>query len=128
MTENMKSFLETVSKNEELCAKINTMTRDEVIVLSKELGSELTDADFEQPASELSDDELTTVAGGQVCGCAIVGGGNGNTNAEETCYCFAGGGGVKSDLVGGGCRCWCVAAGYGDAVGSVPYPTKDNDG
>ena len=117
MTENMKKFLEAVSKSDELYAKINTMDKAAIIAAAKALGIDLTEADFAQNG-EMDDDELEVVAGGEECGCAFVGGGNGNTNAEKTCYCVAGGGEL-SKLAGGGCRCACVAAGYGDAVDSV---------
>ena len=127
MTENMKKFLEAVSKNEELAKKINTMTKEDLLALAKELGVELTETDFEKPADELNDDELDVVAGGSVCACPFVGGGVGNTNAEKSCFCTAGGGGEISDLAGGGCRCVCVLGGGGKAVDSVPYPEDYNE-
>ena len=112
MTENMKKFLETVSKNEELTAKIGTMDKDALIELAKELGIELTDADLEKPAAqELSDDDLDTVAGGGdvSCACAMGGGGTKDNN-DKTCACvLAGGGYAKS----GRERCVCGFAGYG---------------
>ena len=111
MTENMKKFLEAVSKNDELTAKINTMTKEELLALAKELGIELTDADFEKPAGELSDDELDTVAGGEVCYCLIGGTGYDTFDNEKTCVCVVGGGGEYKD---GDCRCWCVGSGGGD--------------
>ena len=43
MTENMKKFLEAVSKNDELSTKINTMTKEDLLALAKELGVELTE-------------------------------------------------------------------------------------
>ena len=46
MTENMKKFLETVSKSEELTAKINGMDKEAIIAAAKALGIELTDTDF----------------------------------------------------------------------------------
>ena len=46
MTENMKKFLEAVSKNEELAKKINTMTKEDLLALAKELSIELTEDDF----------------------------------------------------------------------------------
>lgn len=111
MTENMKKFLETVSKSEELVKKINTMTKEDLLALAKELGIELIDADFANPTGELDDDELETVAGGE--GCECIGGGCGydyHAN-EKTCICVAGGGGEYEN---GECRCWCVGVGFGD--------------
>ncbi|MBE5781791.1 MAG: Nif11-like leader peptide family natural product precursor [Clostridiales bacterium] len=126
MTENLKKFLEAISKNDELAAKVSNMTKDELIALAEELGIDLAEDDFAQK-SELDDDELDVVAGGGVCACPFVGGGVGNTNAEKSCFCTAGGGGEISDLAGGGCRCVCVLGGGGKAVDSVPYPEGYNE-
>ena len=111
MTENMKKFLESVSKNEELCAKIGAMGKDELIALGKELGVELTDADFAKPTQELDDDDLDTVAGGGdvSCACAMGGGGTKDTN-DKTCACVLAGVGYERD---GSERCLCGFAGYG---------------
>ena len=46
MTENQKKFLEAASKNEELRKKINEMDQKAIIVAAKELGIELSEADF----------------------------------------------------------------------------------
>ncbi len=112
MTENLKKFLETVSKDEALTAKVGTMGKDELVALAKELGIELTDADLEKPAvQELDDDDLDTVAGGDdvSCACALGGGGTKDNN-DKTCACvLAGGGYTKS----GRERCVCGFAGYG---------------
>ena len=112
MTENMKKFLEAVSKNEELCAKIGAMGKEELIALAKELGLELTDADLEKPAvQELGDDDLDTVAGGSdvSCACAMGGGGTKDSN-DKTCACvLAGAGYDKYNRE----RCVCGFAGYG---------------
>ena len=116
MTENLKKFLEAISKNDELAAKVSNMTKDELIALAEELGIDLAEDDFAQK-SELDDDELDVVAGGGVCACPFVGGGVGNTNAEKSCFCTA----------GGGCRCVCVLGGGGKAVDSVPYPEGYNE-
>ncbi len=111
MTENMRKFLAAVSKNDELTKKINTMTKEELIALAKELGVDLTDADFAEPTNELSDDELDAVAGGADCGCFIGGGGEGGGKWDnKVCVCVTGGGGQTSD---GGCRCACTVAGWG---------------
>ena len=111
MTENMKQFLETVSKNDELIEKVNKMNKDELVALAKELGITLTEEDFEKPVEELSDDELDTVAGGSdvSCACAMGGGGTKDSN-DGTCACVLAGVGYddyKNE------RCLCGFAGYG---------------
>ena len=70
MTENMKKLLEIVSGNKELAAKIGGMGKEEILALAKEVGVELTEADFAQKF-ELSDDELEAVAGGGKCICSF---------------------------------------------------------
>ena len=112
MTENMQKFLELVSKDESLVAKIGTMGKEELIALAKELGLELTDADLAKPAAqELDDDDLDTVAGGSdvSCACAMGGGGTKDAN-DKTCACVLAGVGYEKD---GSERCLCGFAGYG---------------
>lgn len=46
MTENFKKFLEVVSKNEELIAKIGAMNKDVLLALAKKLGRALTADDL----------------------------------------------------------------------------------
>lgn len=65
MTENIKKLLELVSGSEELKDKLNNATKETVITVAKEHGISLTDADFEANKSEISDEELCTVAGGR---------------------------------------------------------------
>jgi len=113
MTENMKKFLEAVSKNDELYGKFTGATQEDMIAMAKALGIELTEADFAQK-SELDEAELEAVAGGQKCGCAVNGGGIANSIYGKSCICVLGGGGEYSKEGGGGCRCACVAAGYGE--------------
>ena len=67
MTESLKKFLEAISKNGELAAKVSNMTKDELIALAEELGIELTEAEVAKPAGELKDDELEAVTGGGDC-------------------------------------------------------------
>lgn len=87
------------------------MTKEELIALAKELGIELTDADFAAPAGEVSDDEMDAVAGGADCGCFVGGGGEGGGQWDnKVCVCVTGGGGETGD---GGCRCVCTVAGWG---------------
>ncbi len=73
MSENMKKFLELVSKDETLKQKMQAFSdmepKDAIsasIALAKELGIELSEADFakEELGSELIDDELDAVVGG----------------------------------------------------------------
>ena len=111
MTENMQKFLELVSKDEALVAKIGAMGKDELIALAKELGVALTDADLTRPTQELDDDDLDTVAGGSdvSCACAMGGGGTKDTN-DKTCACVLAGVGYEKD---GSERCLCGFAGYG---------------
>ena len=110
MTENLKKFLEAVSKDEALQAKVNALESNKetamagVIALAKELGIELTEADFAQPDGEISEDELETINGG---GCPTAG------TVNNSCYCAAAGGGggkQKDDDIWG---CACVAYGQG---------------
>lgn len=73
MTENMKKFLETVSKDADLCKKVSAMNKDELLAFAREQGFVLTDVDLTRPAQELDDDDLDTVAGGGVnCACGVV--------------------------------------------------------
>lgn len=65
MTENIKKLLQLASDNEELKNRLNKASKDEIISIAKENGVTLTDADFEQ-SSEVSDDELNAVAGGDI--------------------------------------------------------------
>ena len=119
MSENMKKFLELVSKDENLKQKMqsfNDMEPEKAIqasiALAKELGIELSEADFakEESNGELSDDELDAVAGGN-CGCFIGGGGDGTTGPsddrkEYDCVCVTYGDG--DDV------CLCALVGTGE--------------
>lgn len=110
MNDNMKKFLEAVSKNDELSKKINTMTKEELVALAKELGIELNGDDFAQE-SELEKDELEVVTGGwKDCFCVAGGGGKADEDGKA-CACVAFGGGQAQD---GENRCLCIGAGSGD--------------
>ncbi len=110
MTENLKKYLEAISKNGELAAKLNTMTKEDLLALAKELGIELTGDDFAQE-SELEKDELEAVTGGwKDCFCVAGGGGKADEDGKA-CACVAFGGGSARD---GENRCWCIGAGSGD--------------
>ena len=118
MTENMRKFIENISANNELAEKIGSMTKDELIVLANGMDLELTEADFAQASSELSDDELDAVAGGGVCACVMGGGGtsdgsNTSNLSDAVCACVLGGSGKNK---GGYTRCVCVMGGGGNSV------------
>ncbi|MBE5781792.1 MAG: Nif11-like leader peptide family natural product precursor [Clostridiales bacterium] len=110
MTENMKKFLEAVSKNGELAAKVSTLTKEDLLALAKELGIDLTEDDFAQK-SELNDDDLEAVAGGWTDCFCIAGGGGKADEDGKACACVAFGGGQAKD---GQNRCLCIGAGSGD--------------
>ena len=110
MTKNMKKFLETVSQNEELAQKLSAMTMEDLLALAKELGVELTEADFEKPDGMLDENELDAVAGGKVCVCVVGGGGEGDGN-DRVCACPAYGVGADKDKLYD--RCVCFIGGGG---------------
>ena len=110
MTENLRRFLEAVSKNDEMYGKFSGATKEDMLAMAKELGVELTAEDLEQKA-EMSDDELEAVAGGKACYCAMGGGGEaGGKWDNKVCACVLGGGGEAAD---GNCRCVCTFGGWG---------------
>lgn len=88
---------------------MNNANKDALMAVSKELGIERSDADFEQP-SELTDDELDAVAGGGRCICSFGGGGKASED-EKACACVMGGGGEYKD---GTVRCVCIIGGDGN--------------
>ena len=108
MSENLKKFLEVVTQNEELCAKLNGMSKDAIMAAAKAVGIELTEADLAQNA-ELNDTELDAVAGGGACACVFGGGGKEDSN-DGLCVCAAYGYGVDND---DNKRCICPAVGGG---------------
>lgn len=115
MTANMKNFLAKVSGDKALAEKIGKLEKaDDLIVAAKEIGIELTEADFAQPEASLSEDELTVIHGGTTStqqeqawadfnNCS---GGNG----IQDCFCAAGGGGQRDE---NGDVCACVGYGQG---------------
>ena len=112
MNENLKKFLEMVSKDAELTSKVGAEKDVNVLIaMAKEMGIELTASDFEKPVEELADDELDTVAGGGdvSCACAMGGGGTKDSN-DKTCACVLAGAGYSKS---GRERCVCGFAGYG---------------
>lgn len=110
MSETMKEFLKAVSADRELAEKAKTMDKDALISMAKEMGFELTEADFTAPEGEMSQKELAGISGGGACYCAVGGGG---TKGEEdsVCACVGDGFGFVND---GGMRCMCTFAGYGE--------------
>ena len=112
MTENFKKFMEAVSADEALMAKVGQEADAKVIIeLAKDMGYELTEADFAQQPTELEDDELDAVAGGTSvnCSCAFGGGGAKDHN-DKTCACVLAGFGYSKN---GDQRCFCPLAGFG---------------
>lgn len=113
MTDNMKKFLEESSKDRELVDKlIKAKTQEEIIALAKEKGFALTEDDMKQDAGiqEVSDDEISAVAGGKhSCYCALGGGGTEACEGDKTCACIVTGFGLYGD---GEPRCGCF--GYGE--------------
>lgn len=112
MSENMKKFLEKVSEDRALGEQIGS-EKDVQVIIAKaaELGIELTEADFQKPVEEMSDDELDAVGGGSdvSCACALGGGGTKDNN-DKTCACVLAGAGYTRT---GRERCVCGFAGYG---------------
>ena len=115
MTENMKDFLAKISADAELAKKVTQLDKDALIVLAKELGCELTDADFSKHEGEITMDELEAVTGGEDCLCAIGGGGKRDSDSDP-CGCVAAGAGYHDN---GDQRCYCMVGGYGDAHDSM---------
>ena len=112
MTENMKKFMEAMSEHPELVDRAAAAQKEELFAIAKELGVELTDADFEQQTVELSDDELDAVSGGAKgdCFCPTVGGGTKGDKEDKACACIMWGAGKEKD---GDLRCACALAGHG---------------
>jgi predicted ribosomally synthesized peptide with nif11-like leader len=70
MTEQLKSFMETMAQDQSLAEALNAAeTPEAVIALAKEKGITLTEQDLalaQAPVGELSDDDLDDVAGGAI--------------------------------------------------------------
>ncbi len=136
MSENLKNFLEFIASNPELLEKAKQLKMDDsekvkeiTITFAKENGFELTEADFEAPEGELSESELSGLAGGGSCFCAAGGGGTEGGN-DGVCACVGYG---QGDIVdnptgeslkgyGGRSRCVCILMGSGEvAEDAVTY-------
>ena len=113
MTDNMKKFLEEASKDQAFVEKLSKAeTSEAVIALAKEINFTLTVEDLKskETVSEISDDELEAVAGGDCCFCSLGGGGK-HGPTDKTCACVAAGAGEYGD---GTVRCLCALVGSGD--------------
>ena len=130
MSENLKRFFESVSKDEVLQEKMKALSVDRenavayIIALAKEIDIELCEADFKASEEELSEDELGAVSGGMgssgactnsACWCTVGGGGGGrmiDDNSAFGCACavYGQGGDGKDDHQ----VCICVVVGEGD--------------
>ena len=115
MSDNMKNFLAKLSADVELAKKAATLDKDAIIALAKELGIELTDADF-AAKDEMNADELTAIHGGSeqqdwasFDNCP-------GKNGIQDCFCAAGGGGQRDE---NGDVCACVGYGQGYRGGEM---------
>ena len=117
MSENMKNFLAKISENKALAEKTAKLDKEALLALAKELGFDLTEADFTKPEGELNENELTALAGGKACYCVVGGGGEADSQ-DDVCACVAYGQGHVSEdsnyTLNRGCvRCVCVLGGGG---------------
>lgn len=109
MTENMKCFLAKVSEDKALAEKASKLEKNELIVLAKEMGVNLTEADFAQTESDISEGELNSVTGGGNCYC-VAGGGGTDGEKDSACACVFAGWGRSTERHE---RCVCAMAGGG---------------
>ena len=147
MNENIKKFLEKVSSDEQYLAKLKELNQKypeveenkaEIIKFADSLGIILTEDDFVEQKSELSEDELEAVSGGATghyetsggfsykmsdCLCAFGGYGSAD-RLQKTCVCvLVGAGEITEDgeeeakyhnyMTANGVAMWCAIAGYG---------------
>ncbi len=117
MNENVKAFLEAAQARPDLQEKLVRMDKDELIATARDLGVELTDADFEPPAGEVDAADLENVVGGwgicilagggggtddmdgntYGCGCAVYGQGGDGRPSDSNCVCLILGGGASNE-------------------------------
>ena len=120
MTDNMKQFLETASRDKELIEKLNQAPdMESVIALAKENGFTLTEEDLrpKEGIQEISDEEIEAVAGGKKCYCFTGGGGEKTEENEGVCACVLFGLGEQyKDGKWIGDRCGCFYSGIGQEV------------
>ena len=123
MTDNMKKFIEFMSsQDEDTYKKASKMEEDELIAFAAENGITVTPEDFAEAKKEaeaaaegeISDDELSAVAGGKACACIFGGGGEPSDPKSSTydtvCACVMAGEGRDST---GDDRCGCPLVGGG---------------
>ena len=113
MKENVKKFLEELSKSAELRNKLRgSNDKEKMMKVAKAHGFELSEADFHTSGmNELSEDEMQAVAGGAVCSCSKQGHGT-----EEDLSCSCNGAGEGINVTNNGWRCGCfslLSAGFG---------------
>jgi len=118
MTENAKKFLELLSSDEVLAARVAGKTKEELVEIAKEHGIPLCAKDFAPPAQVLSDDELDAVVGGGNCTC-VLGGGGTPDEQNKTCACVVYG---QGDTRSGSMRCMCPVGGAGAAGEEMGNP------
>lgn len=109
MNDNLKKLLELASSDQELAQKLENADKEAMLQIAKEQGIALTEEDFNQSDTMISDEELDAVAGGKKCGCAVTGMGLCDEKADG-CVCACGGAGKFYDK---SVRCVCVMGGYG---------------
>lgn len=118
MPENVKRFLEIVSKENALIERLRALNEEtEIIAMAAEFGIVLTAADFGLPEGEMSTRELADVTGGADsggCGCLLAGGGGGTQMDGDTYGCACVGYGQGGDGSADDFTCWCTGAGEGN--------------
>ncbi len=86
MEENVRTFLKAAEANPELRERMTRMDAGQLAATAREMGFELTDADFQPPAGELGENDLGNVAGGGFCICPALGGGGGTDDTNGEAY------------------------------------------
>ena len=116
MSENLKQFFNLLANNPEIKEKAlacNELGKEKgllaLIELAKEQGMELSEADFEAPEEEISEEELAVVSGGELFerSCPEAG-----QEADGWCFCVVPGGGGGT-MLDDGAICGCACVGYG---------------
>ena len=116
MSENLKQFFHLLANNPEIKEKAlacNELGKEKgllaLIELAKEQGMELSEADFEAPKEEISEEELAVVSGGKLFerSCPEAG-----QEADGWCFCVVPGGGGGT-MLDDGAICGCACVGYG---------------
>ena len=110
MTENVKKFLEFVSKNEALKNELKDAKDPQAMLkIAESHGFKLSAEDFKSSGmEELSEDEMKAVSGGSFCGC-----GNAGSGSAHNLDCFCSDVGSGKDPEGGNGFCVCAYVGLG---------------